>query len=116
MNARRLSRLAALTTVFAGALIGAAQAGSGCLDNGICYSVAANGDGTTISFNGFPRVGDYVTQSYNVRGMEGGPVQVEIHPYESVQAAWGAVISVQACRKRALAHSLCSPWSSFKAF
>jgi len=112
----RFHHLTALAAVFVAASVGHAEANT-CLDNGICYQVSASGSGTRISFYNFPRVGDYVTQVYNVRGMSGGgPAQIEIHGYDSVPASWGAVISVQACRKRTLLNSLCTPWSNFKAF
>jgi len=112
----RLYRLLAFTAVFAMAAVGSANA-NGCLDNGICWQVTPNGDGVNIGFSNLPRAHDYVTQDYNVRGMNGGQVQVEIPPYGTVSAAWGAVVSVQACRHLGVfQHSICTPWSSFKAF
>ncbi|GEM_PF-5953471 len=92
--------------------------------NGVCWTAFATHplaptfqDNTyTIDFACNPRVGNYVTQSYNVRfrGKQydiGGPNL----PAE-VAFAWQSdateIVSFQACRKRTLKSSLCTPWST----
>lgn len=96
---------------------------SDCLDNGICYHVSNTGYpdfDTQLSFSGQPRVRDYVTKHYNV----------VVHNYHvnkgrqfELSMQWNPIrlpgtvnVSVQACRKRTFARSLCTPWSTFKVY
>ena len=94
-----------------------AQAGSGCLYNGVCYIVSAGGpQGTVVTLNGQPRVGNYVTLHYNVTVNGGRQFEVPVsRSFRAFSVNWGGNVSVQACR-RLFFGSRCTSWDTFQAW
>ena len=127
MRRLRVLLLAVPLFIALGASANSQYTGSGTFNghgpNGVCWTAFASHplapqfqDNTyTIDFGCHPRVGDYVTQTYNVRfrGKQydiggDGPAEVVF----AFQSDGTEIVSFQACRKRTLKRSLCTPWST----
>ena len=119
---------AALLAALSAGVAAPAQASSGTLHNGVCWtsssqqgSFKGKSGSIRITLSCRPRVvGDYVATKYNVRfpGYDGSqPKQFERSDGQGANwffANAGDVVYVQGCRKRYGLYSICQRWSALE--
>jgi hypothetical protein len=119
--------IAALAATFSVAVsVAPAQASSGTLDNGVCWSASRQwgsfggvSGSMRITLSCRPNVyGDYVATKYNVRFQWGSTQHTQFERTDGQGANYffaepGQTVYVQGCRKRYLT-SICQSWSALE--